>query len=194
MKLPKNPTIKSPIIQWAADAVAWMRANTIHNVIGGKLKRTPNGITIDVTPENRTNQRLWVHPWKATPNGDDTITIAPGSMLSWNTSNSGSFPNEPFYAEDTNYAGGDVTITASGTVFAVVPVDVRQTSTDGSVASVHYIVNGSITVALNPTYSGANLYYPICDVDFTDSIATVTRQLLTHNPILELGYSYLDSP
>ncbi|HEY9817755.1 MAG TPA: hypothetical protein V6D20_18405 [Candidatus Obscuribacterales bacterium] len=37
------------MLDFSDDAITWMRANQLVNVIGGKVKRSPNGITLDVT-------------------------------------------------------------------------------------------------------------------------------------------------
>jgi len=50
MKLPTKPKRLRDMADFCRDSIAWMRANQIGNVAGGKLKRTANGTTIEVSP------------------------------------------------------------------------------------------------------------------------------------------------
>jgi hypothetical protein len=50
MKLPAKPKRLADLGDFCRDTIAWMRANQIGNVAGGKLKRTANGTTIEVSP------------------------------------------------------------------------------------------------------------------------------------------------
>lgn len=136
-------------------------------------------------------------PWQVTPNGDNTVSVNAGSVISWdNGGTTGNLTNEPFFGLNTTYAGGDVTIGAAGTLFIKIPYDLEEVSYDsfGNVYTFVHVVNGSLTVELSPSYATGNLYLPIADVTVTDGVAAVTRQIIDYNPILQLGFSYVDSP
>lgn len=191
MKLPKTPTAGASIMKWAVDAVVWMRANTIHNVIGGKLKRTPNGITIDLTPQNKMGDLGYVHPWKVTPNGDNTVTVAPGNVLDFSTSSNGLYDAEPVTGAFTAYAGGDVTIGASGTLYAVVTYTIGNiiANDTGFTLATNNVRVSSVTVTLTPTLTTNELSIPIAEVTLSGGVAAVTNQILTHNPVIQLCWA-----
>jgi hypothetical protein len=55
MKLPSKPKRIADMGDFCRDVINWMRANEIHNVAGGLIKKSPNGVTIEVQP--RAKQR-----------------------------------------------------------------------------------------------------------------------------------------
>lgn len=130
------------------------------------------------------------HPWKATANGDDTVAVAAGNVIDFSTISDGLFNTEPVTGGFTAYAGGDVTVTADGTIFAVITYDdANVISQETSVLADYALGVTSLTVAFEPTLSTNELSIPIAEVTFADSVATVTNQILTHNPILQLGFT-----
>lgn len=48
IKIPDDPQTGKPVKLFARDVVKWMRANTITNVIGGKVRKSTNGFTIEI--------------------------------------------------------------------------------------------------------------------------------------------------
>ena len=130
------------------------------------------------------------HPWKATANGDDTVAVAAGNVIDFSTTSNGLFNAELVNGDFTAYAGGDVTITADGTIFVVITYDdTNVISQEASVLADYALGVTSLTVEFEPTLSTNELSIPIAEVTFADSVATVTNQILTHNPILQLGYT-----
>lgn len=151
-----------------------------------------------VIPQQTRKPAEWnpKHPFQATANGDDTVNIAPGAVLSWLTNNSGNLHNGPFYGDEQNFLGDDVTVTGSGTIYLVLTTGLTEVAYDsfGGIVTQVYRATAAPTVAFEPTFTGANLYLPVADVSLTDSVASVTRQLLDHNPLLQLHFAYEDTP
>lgn len=52
MNMPTPPKTGDKVINFANAVIQWMRANQLVSVTGGRLKRTPNGVILDVTPGN----------------------------------------------------------------------------------------------------------------------------------------------
>ena len=131
------------------------------------------------------------HPFKVSPNGDDTVNVAPGNVIDFTTSGNGIYDSNAVTGDFNAYAGGDVTITASGTLFLVITYDntnvIAQDSTFN--LATYALTVTSMAVELDPTLSSLELSIPIAEVELTDSVASVTNQILTHNPILQLGFA-----
>lgn len=139
------------------------------------------------------------HPWKVTANGDDTVTIANGSVIYFTAQGSASVPNSPFDGAKVDYTSEDVTITATGTLYAVVTtagvsfdeiISFESTSGVGAQA----LTPSSVTVELDPTLTGDKISIPLATVTLTDGVATVDTQILTYNPILDLVYVDVAAP
>lgn len=68
--IPKRRKRGESLLDFSDDAISWMRANQLVNVIGGKVKRSPNGVTLDVRqtkgPSNAQPAKppLWVTLFK----------------------------------------------------------------------------------------------------------------------------------
>lgn len=68
--LPRQRKKGESLLDFAADCIRWMRANRITDVIGGKMKRTANGITLDVRQKRgggatpQLKPPLWVTLYK----------------------------------------------------------------------------------------------------------------------------------
>ncbi len=58
------------------DVISWMRANEIHNVFGGLVKKSPNGVTIEIQP--RAKQRPGVQlPFSVSKSEEgETVSMA----------------------------------------------------------------------------------------------------------------------
>lgn len=195
--IPETPKSGDRILNWANQVNKWMRANTLKNVIGGKLRSSPNGQTIEIGKSTLQKTKIPKHPFQATANGDDTLTINAGSVLSWVSDTSGGFINEPFYASPRVYNGGTVTITTTGYVYLVIPSGLTEVMGNDGLSLLTcqvYRSASDLSAANEPTKSSGNLYIPICDVTLTDGVATIGRQYLHENPLLQLNVTYNDSP
>lgn len=148
---------------------------TLHEDPGGGVLLT-TALSTDEKPS---------HPWKCTANGTDTIKIAAGEIFKFTPGTTGSLPNEPFNGGSVDYAGEDFVVSASGTLYAVVECDSSVTISADSYFGIGtaYLSPDSVSVEMDPSPSGTKLTIPIADIDFTDDIATVTKQRLTHNPM-----------
>jgi hypothetical protein len=121
------------------------------------------------------------HPWKATENGTEFITIAPGELLCARTSSGGGYP---FYWENLSYAGGDIEVTGNG--YILISAAVSEEEAGGTNAGDAGILSSpsSFIVEFQTTIDAVSdsIGFPICQVAFNAGIATVTKQILTHNP------------
>ena len=131
------------------------------------------------------------HPWKVTENGDDTLTIADGSILYFTAGATGSVPNEPFDGGHIDYTSGDVTIGASGTLFAKISLTTPDpVATDNTFLIATYgVAPSTVPVEVDPSLSGSEMSIPIADVSLTAGVATVDVQYLVHNPLVDLTYA-----
>ena len=131
------------------------------------------------------------HPFKVSPNGDDTVTVAAGNVIDFRTTNDGLFSGNPVRGNVNVYDGAEVTITASGTLFLVITYDNSNLIAEDSTFLVgsYLLAVFNMVAALDPVLSGSELSIPIAEIDLTDGVASVTQQILTHNPTLQLGYS-----
>ena len=141
------------------------KSNQIQSGVGYRLTQTPGGTTMN-TIKRRTP--VYVHPWKATANGDDTVRIAQGYAMNWGTSGDISLG---FSTDWVEFTGDDVTVTEDGTIWAIV-------NASESVPGYFWFNANFITVGLNPTIVADEIHIPICDVTLTDGIAKVTKQYL----------------
>lgn len=79
MKIPDVPKTGERVMHFANAAINWMRANTIVSVNGGRLSRTPNGVTITIdkkTTERKTDFKLQFQA----SFGDDNLVAAAGTL------------------------------------------------------------------------------------------------------------------
>lgn len=133
------------------------------------------------------------HPWKATANGDDTVNVNSGSIIYVEGTGGSNAPNSPFDGDHVSYTSSDITITASGTLYAVIDFDSNSddiASLDSSAGlSILTCTPTSVTVELNPTLSSDQISLPIADVTLSGGVATVTSQILDCNPPLTLNYA-----
>ncbi len=134
------------------------------------------------------------HPWKATENGDDTITVADGKVIYF-TGQTSSFgePNSPYDGYHLEYSSTDIPITASGTLYLVITgTSSNDVPTSADTTSGLTILNMQpeyIDVNLDPILSGHELSIPVAEVTLDSSgIATVDKQILEHNPVMSLQW------
>ncbi len=139
-----------------------------HNQIIREIRRLQAKVSDSVWSHPFANKP---HPWRASANGNDTIKIAKGGVIHWTPDGDG----VPFTAVFTASTETDITVTsASGTIYAVVamseiPVNDYLDTWFGAT---------SITIEYDPTFTGTNLYMPICEVSLTGGIAKVEVQIL----------------
>jgi len=143
----------------------------------------------------------YVHPWKAFANGDATVRIGEGRLLSYLDGDStlASISLDGF----VDYAGDiDVTVTGAGVVYGSIPAVATLypivnyvSSSAGETGDVDITLlrvipdlNESITVAFAtelPKSTNASIFYwSIATVDLVDGKATIVKQILRHDPML----------
>jgi hypothetical protein len=148
-----------------------------------------------LVPSNTPRPSGGSHPFKVSPNGDDTVSVAPGNVIDFSTSSNGLYDGTAVTGDFTAYAGGDVTITADGTVYLVITYDnTNLISQEPSVLADFALSVTSLAVEFDPTLSINQLSIPIAEVTFADNVASVSNQILTHNPILQLGFTESVTP
>jgi hypothetical protein len=106
-------------------------------------------------------------------------------------------PMVAFYLE---YAGGEITVTANGFLYVSFEVIDQKEGETGPIPEIGtdeihsyiYKPTGSLTVYFNEEApsarapSGLHVHLPIAQVSLADGVATVTKQILTHNPLIQL--------
>jgi hypothetical protein len=138
----------------------------------------------------------FTHPWKVTANGDDSVTVAKGKILSWSNQSAPPTDTIPIYyhlKEFKNYAGGIVeSINANGVIYGSIPfiqaeVLYEADSGAGSLLLSQRIVPDvsatlSVAFATELPVTGNVFIFEIAKVTFADGVATVSDQVLEHNP------------
>lgn len=135
------------------------------------------------------------HPWKATPNGDEDIVIASGSIMGLRATSNAT----PLYAVPISYAGGNIEVTAAaGWIYAVatvgdetinidvydfVPVKIHTQTKKTSTVGVEFNTASPATVASGSTNE---IWIPICEVAKAGGVASVEEQILSYNPVLSV--------
>lgn len=151
-----------------------------------------------VIPQQTRKPAEWTpkHPFQVTANGDDTVAVAPGNVIDFTTSGgNGLYDGSPVTGDFTAYDGGDVTITADGTVYLVITYgNANLISQEPNVLADFALSVTSLSVEFDPTLSSNELSIPLAEVTFADDVATVTNQILMHNPILQLGFTESVTP
>lgn len=145
-------------------------------------------------------------PWTPTANGDDTINVSAGGVLTCN----GDYGNLN-YSRATEWAGGDVLVTAAtGFVYGSVDASLALyqmatpsgsfTDSGGDTVDVNvpinriFVANDAVvtvsfaeTIPLSPTV----FHFEIAQVTLTDGVAAVTNRALYANPVL---WSFIEPP
>lgn len=131
------------------------------------------------------------HPWKATSNNNSFITIAAGEVFELNTS---SF--FPVNWTPISYLGGSIDCSGHGAGDYYILIDIQTTdlAAGSTKAGDSFIltVPSSISVVFSTGIDGGgftsgNMVFPICEINVNAAgTATVTKQLLTHNPHLHV--------
>ena len=143
------------------------------------------------------------HPWKVTSNGDGTVAVAAGELLSFDhealaiPGAGGSDLANYFNLEDfASYAGGSVTVTGAGVIYAKAAYAYGATYSASTYADGfgddHKIwlqsvsPNATVTVhyaSAMPT-SGDDFHIKIAEVSLASGGVVVDKQVITHNPTL----------
>jgi len=213
MNLPRTPKKDEPVIHFAKEVIAWMRANTLSHVKGGRVKRSPNGTTVEIIEQSGLSlgdllAAATTHPWKCFNTGTSSIYVGEGrvhSYLDGATSGLASVSMAGF----GDWEGGDVAVTSpTGVIYGTLPAALSSyplvdffASSAGESSDVQITMmrtmpdpNTSITVGFAETMpidSTAQTYYwEIAQVALTDGIATVSKQVLRHDPML---WSFLEA-
>lgn len=142
------------------------------------------------------------HPWRVTANGDDTVTVGEGSLLSYDEA---SITLREFLYYDGSY--GDITVTGTGSIYgrieasAAFTPDINYSGIDSNgdtfiVQLLRLFVDSGGTLILSfettpPLSPNTYFYFEIAKVELVSGDAVVTRQVLTHNPTLA---SWLEAP
>ena len=156
------------------------------------------------------NKNYTSHPWKCTANGDATIYVGEGRVHSYLDGDDPGHNASASMAGFGDWAGGNVTVTAAtGVIYGELPainsvsplVDIIADSA-GESGDVNIILLRTmpdpetyITVGFAetmPKNASANVFYwEIAQVALTDGIASVTKQVLRHDPMLWNFTQYL---
>jgi len=177
MELPKQPKQGDLVRHFAEESIRWMRSNTLTHVKGGRLKRSPNGTTLEIEQQNGNSLEsiiaLLPHPWKCSANGDATIYVGEGRIHSFLDGDSPGHNASASMAGFGDWEGGNVII-------------LLRTMPD---PETYITVGFAETMPKNPS---ANVFYwEIAQVALTDGIASITKQVLRHDPMLWNFTQYL---
>jgi len=180
------------------------RAQPPDRVIGGKIRTTPDGWTLEI--DRRAIKTT--HPWKVTANGDNTVTVAAGKVLSFENeavATAGNYPTYIHLKEFFNYDGTEdepITVTGTGKIYAemgfvegnpisIFDLDPGSLEEDGISSALIPNVSSTITVTFDSTLptsgdieeSDGIMVFEIANVSLDDNgKAVVDDQILTHNP------------
>lgn len=150
-----------------------------------------------VIPQQTRKPAEWnpKKPFEVTANGDDTVTVAPGDIMSYGDGTFGDLSIKHY----SSFDGGDVTVTAAGVIYGEIDAalasnlvlnDTWIDSNGDSVDTYYYrlipdtLDTITVNFATSMPSSSSVFYFEIAKVDLTDGVASVTKQVLTYNPIL----------
>lgn len=139
------------------------------------------------------------HPWKATATGTDAITVAEGSILCPIAKGTSGNDMAPIVYQNADYAGGTVTITGDGYLYTTSTWDGYEVSNiaqsdpgDAIGLFVRRFPSASVIFSTDAPGSfdpgDVSVCYPIAQVALTGGVASVVKQILTHNPTHDLPY------
>jgi hypothetical protein len=161
MKLPTKPKKLTDLGDFCRDAIAWMRANQIGNVAGGKLKRTANGTTIEVSPVPKIARGGSVRPLTVIPGSDvDKIRVVPGRINGVMVTLGG----DPL--DDS--PPPELTITAAVTIYLKIVTTYGSPDTHAAT-----VVTTDEGPTIEPT--GFTSFRRIAYIEFDDDVATITN-------------------
>ena len=153
---------------------------------GDKLQThySDNNVVLEIPNLDALSQALEAeassHPWKATSNGDSTVAVAAGEVIALSKAN-----GYPFYWSELSYAGGDIEVTAA-TGYIIISMVVAELNGGDTNAGDSGLIAAPSSIAVEFVTTMADVTddfgYPICKVALTGGVATITKQILTHNP------------
>ena len=139
------------------------------------------------------------HPWRVTSAGAASVAVGPGKVLGTIGESGSTFG--PRYADYVSYAGGNVAISGAGWVYAVIETAESLVYSEAIVALAALIQSytrypTSVSVEFSTLSPGGlsgkpagEIWIPIAEVNIISGVADATDQILTHNPIIQLGYT-----
>ena len=138
------------------------------------------------------------HPWKVTSNGDNTISVGYGSIYSYDEA-SITLREFKYFAGFTTEGYSAITVTGTGSIYgriaslAATSADINYSGTDSNGDTYGMELNrvfpdatADVLFSFETTVptSSSVFYFEIAKVEVTDSIASVTRQILVDNPVM----------
>ena len=192
--IPRQPRSGLDVLNWAKDVNYAIRqlAAAREDYIGLKTNNSFGGIN-----KNHTS-----HPWKCTANGDATIYVGEGRIHSYLDGDTAGLASNSM-AGFGDWEGGNVTVTAatgviygeiaaSASNFALVDIIADSAGEYGDVNITilrtmpdlnEYITVGfAATMPKDPTTQ--TFYWEIAQVSLAGGIASITKQVLRHDPML----------
>ena len=179
------------------------KSNQLQPGVGYRITQTPGGTTMNIT--KRRKQVAPALPWKVTSNGDDKISVGYGSVLSYEEA-SLTLREHGYYEGFVAEEHPGITVTGTGSIYgriqsALASYPYIQYAGTDSAGNTYYVdlfrefpdENEFLSFSFNttpPTGAGV-FYFELAKVELVDSIAVVTRQILTHNPTLA---SFIEGP
>jgi hypothetical protein len=158
-----------------------------------KAKTTPTGTILEAIfpPILRP-----AHPWKATTNGNEFITVGEGSILFPYAQGTLADDMAPVGYIPIHWAGGSIEVTANGYLYACAinedpetPIPCSELAlTDETIqlwTRLPSLADVAFSASAPGSYSppsGCVAYWPIAQVTLSESVARVEKQILTHNP------------
>ena len=136
------------------------------------------------------------HPWKVTSNGDDTVSVARGFLMAWETSNVSGITQDAYrLIKQFTHSVGNVTVTTSGVIYGELDSTTGQLlstntlDTEGDLVTKTQIPSGTLSIVNGttvPNTGTGKMRFLIAKVTLAGMVATVDDQYLTHNPDLTL--------
>ena len=136
------------------------------------------------------------HPWKVTSNGDDTVSVARGFLMAWETSNGSGITQDAYrLIKQFTHSVGNVTVTTSGVIYGELDSTTGQLlstntlDTEGDLVTKTQIPSGTLSIVNGttvPNTGTGKMRFLIAKVTLAGMVATVDDQYLTHNPDLTL--------
>lgn len=195
--------------QWNSSTGKW-ELRYLKEGAGVKITENASYIEVKVDPDYDFGATA-SHPWKCTPNGDEFINVAAGCVTGFIPYSDGTYGEAnfflPFVEIYKEYAGGSVEITAAtGYLYAVVGVTKDFEGYEGGGGSGTFDIGGELYRPdnTNPTVvfsdatpssyapNDANVHILIAKVALDAGVASVTTQILWHNPSIQLDAIFVD--
>ena len=175
------------------------KSNQLQSGVGYRITQTAGGTTQNII---KRRHPVYNHPWKVTVNGNDTVTVGEGRILSYLDGDSGASLTSISVDGFGDYEGGQITVTGAGVIYGSIPATSTLypiinyfASSAGETGDVDITLlrvipdlNEVITVAFDttlPKSTNASIFYwAIATVDLVDGKATIVKQILRHDPML----------